>query len=391
MPQVREAERLKDIAFSGIRKVFEKIGELESKGQSVINLCIGRPDFDTPSHIKEGAIRALREGQVHYTSNSGLLELREAIASRLSADFGIEPDPGSEIMVTAGTTEAVFLGMTAYLNPGDEVIVPTPAWPVYEACARLAGARPVPVILKESNSFSLSVEDIEEQITSKTKMIVINTPQNPTGCVTEAETLEAVIELAAEKGILILSDEIYSRLVYGDTTTYTAALDKGWENTITVDGLSKSYSMTGWRLGFVMAPEELIGPMLKIHQNTAVCATSFAQYGGIEALTSDQGCVTEMRDEFDSRRKLLIEGLNSLPGVECVPPLGAFYAFPSIKGLKMSSEEASDLFLELGVGVVPGTAFGPGGEGYLRVAYSNSYQNIERAIALLKEGLSKRV
>ena len=386
-----EAERMKHIPFSGIRKVFEKARRLEEEGHRVINLGIGRPDFDTPAHIKEAAKEALDAGMVHYSSNYGLPELREAIAAKLERDNGLAYDPNGEIIVTVGANEAVLMAMAATLNPGDEVIIPDPAWLHYFYCARLAGAVPVAVPLREEMEFKLDPDDVARAITPRTRMLVVTTPHNPTGSVLDEEILQALADIAEKYDLLVLSDEIYEKIIYDGVKHISFATLPGMrERTLTVNGFSKAYAMDGWRLGYVAAPRELIAVLIRVHQYTTVCATTFIQMGAVAAYRGPQDCVADMVAEFDRRRQYLIPALNEIEGISCVRPQGAFYAFPSIKAIGKSSAEITDFLLEEAkVALIPGSAFGQYGEGYLRIAYSNSLENIQEAVERIKTALGK--
>lgn len=382
---------MKHIPFSGIRKVFEKAKRLEEEGQRVINLGIGRPDFDTPAHIKQAAKEALDAGMVHYSSNYGLPELREAIAARLERDNGLTYDPNGEIIVTVGANEAVLMSMAATLKPGDEVIIPDPAWLHYFYCARLVGAVPVAVPLREEKEFKLDPDDVARAITPRMRMLVVTTPHNPTGSVLDEEMLQALADIAEKYDLLVLSDEIYEKIIYDGVKHISFASLPGMrERTLTVNGFSKTYAMDGWRLGYVAAPRELIAVLIRVHQYTTVCATTFIQMGAVAAYHGPQDCVAEMVAEFDRRRQYLIPALNEIEGISCVQPQGAFYAFPSIKTTGKSSAEIADFLLEEAkVALIPGSDFGQYGEGYLRIAYSNSLENIQEAVERIKTALGK--
>jgi len=388
---VRVADRMESIPFSGIRKVFEEVNRRVGAGEDIIHLEIGRPDFDTPAHIKEAAKMALDEGRVHYSSNYGFPELRQAITQKLNRDNGLSYDPATEIIVTVGTNEAVFMAMMALLDPGDEVLIPDPCWLHYFYCARMAGAVPISVPIREENEFNPRIEDFRSQITPKTRMMVINTPNNPTGAVYSYETLEELAQLAREMDLLVLSDEIYEKMVYGGNRHFSIGGFPGMrERTVTVNGFSKIYAMTGWRLGYAAADRELTSALIRIHQYTTVCATSFAQWGAIEALEGPQDDAQMMVKEFDRRRKLVYTELQEMPGIEVVEPKGAFYIFPNIKGLGKSTEELSSFLLdEAKIAVVPGTVLGNYGADYIRISYANSYENLEKAMDRMKDALSK--
>ncbi len=384
------ADRMAEIRFSGIRKILEQVNLLEKQGRHIIRLEIGRPDFDTPQHIKDAAIQALNNGQVHYSSNYGISQLSEAICNKLNTENQVAYAP-QEVIVTAGANEAVFIAMMALLNPGDEVLIPDPCWVAYHPCATMAGATPVSVPLHFSKGFVPQVEDIAAQITPKTRMLVINTPQNPTGVVYGPETLQKLAQLAVEHNLYVLSDEIYERIIYDGARHVSIATFPGMrERTIIINGMSKIFSMTGWRLGYAAADRPLTDAMIRIHQNTMACATSFAQWGGVAALTGPQQPAEEMVAEFKRRRNFLYQALQEIPGVRPVHPSGAFYLFVNIEELGRSSEEVAMYLLEkAGVAVVPGSSFGCFGEGCLRISYANSYENLEIAVARMTKALQE--
>jgi len=391
VPKQVFARRMDSIPFSGIRKVFEEVTLREKRGEKVVHLEIGRPDFDTPEHIKEEAKRALDRGAVHYTSNYGELKLREAISKKLQVENGISADPSDEIVVTVGTNEAVFMAMMALLDPGDEVLIPDPCWLHYFYCAEMAGARPVSVPLREENGFKLMVDDLESRVTPKTKLMVMNTPHNPTGMVMGVEDLEAVSRFAEKHDLYVLADEIYERMLYGKARHKSMASFPGMkERTITVNGFSKIYSMTGWRLGYLVADRALMKGLIRIHQYTTVCACSFAQWGGVAALNGSQKVAEQMVAEFDRRRQLVSRSLREIPGISFVEPQGAFYIFPNIRSFGMTSEEMARYILEEAkAAVVPGNVFGAYGEGYIRISYANSYENLEKAMTQIQRALKK--
>lgn len=380
------SERARNIPFSSIREVFDKAAKLEKEGVDIVHMEIGRPDFDTPQHIKEAAITALKDGQVHYTANTGILELRKEIANKLKNDNHITVDPENGVVVTVGCKEAVLDVILAYVNEGDEVIIPDPGWLEYQYIVKIAGGVPVPVTLKEEEDFLMSPADIEAKITSKTKLLLINSPHNPTGSVLSKSHLEKIADIAIRHNLIVVSDEIYEKLIYDDAEHISiASLPNMSEHTIVINGFSKAYSMDGWRLGYVAGEATLINPIKKMHQYNTSSATSFAQYGGVAAYKDDQKAVCEMVKSFDDRRKLIISRLKEMSGVDCVGPKGAFYVFPSFKTLNYSSKELAVLLLEEAqIACVPGSAFGDGGEGYIRLAYSTSYENIEKAMDRLE-------
>ena len=388
---MKVADRMESIPFSGIRKVFEEVNRRQAAGEDIVHLAIGRPDFDTPAHIKEAAKRALDEGKVHYSSNYGIPELREAITQKLKKDNGLTFDSATEIIVTVGTNEAVFIAMLALLNPGDEVLIPDPCWLHYFYCTQMTGAIPISVPIREQNEFEPDIEDFRRRITPKTKMMVVNTPNNPTGAVYPVEILEELAQLAREKDLLVLSDEIYEKMVYAGERHFSIGAIPGMrERTVTVNGFSKIYAMTGWRLGYAAANKDLAGAMIRIHQYTTVCATSFAQWGAFEALKGPQAEAEMMVKEFDRRRKLVYTALKNMPGIGAVEPKGAFYIFPNIKSLGKSAEELSWYLLdEAKIAVVPGTTLGDFGTGYIRISYANSYENLEIAMDRMRDALQK--
>jgi aspartate/methionine/tyrosine aminotransferase len=382
---------MESIPFSGIRKVFEEVNRRSAAGEDIIHLEIGRPDFDTPVHIKEAAKGALDAGKVHYSSNYGLPELRKAITQKLKQDNGLSYDPTSEIIVTVGANEAVFIAMMAFLDPGDEVLIPDPCWLHYFYCAQMAGAIPISVPVWEKDEFNPQFDEFQSRITPKTKMMVINTPNNPTGAVYSTETLQKLAKLAREKELFVLSDEIYEKMVYEGNRHFSIGSFPGMrERTITINGFSKIYSMTGWRLGYAAADHELIEAMIRIHQYTTVCATSFAQWGAIEALDGPQSEAEVMVGEFDRRRKLVYAALQEMPGITVVEPRGAFYIFPNICSLGKTAEELSWYLLDAAkTAVVPGTVMGEYGGDYIRISYANSYENLEKAMERMRTALKK--
>ena len=377
-----EAERMQDIPFSNIRKVFEKVSKLRAKGVNPIPFHIGQPDFDTPEHIKQAAKDALDCGLTAYTSNYGLPDLRQEIAAKLLRENGIPVDPETQIIVTVGTNEAVHLAMMAFLNPGDEVIMPDPTWPHYVYCAQLAGANVVYLPLHEENAFQLDPDELEHLVSPRTKMLLLNSPHNPTGVVFSLETVHAVARIVERHNLILLSDEIYEKMIYGDVTHYSlGAIESIRDQTITVNGFSKSYSMTGWRIGYVAASPKLIAAMIRVHQYTTICATSFAQAGALAALRGPQTCVSDMLAEFSRRRQEIIQGFEGIPQAKLIPPQGTFYAFFSIKALGQSSEAISSRLLEeFGIAVIPGNAFGKYGEGFIRLSFACSLPQVQQGM-----------
>ena len=352
--------------------------------EGVISLGVGEPDYATPWHISEAAIESLEKGYTMYTSNSGMPELRQELSRYLKSSYNLEYDPDDELLITVGSSEALDLAMRAILNPGDEVIMPDPCYVAYESCVILAGGVPVKVPTNQEDNFKINAADVEARITNKTKTILIGYPANPTGAVMEKEKLSQLAEVAQRNRLLIISDEIYAKLVYGVEHTCVAALPGMRENTILLGGFSKAYAMTGWRIGYAAAPREIIAVMTKIHQYTMMCAPTMAQVAAIEALKSGGDSVSEMVEDYNRRRLVIVKGLRDI-GLSCFEPKGAFYAFPSIKCTGVTSEEfAERLLTEEKVAVVPGSTFGQYGEGYIRCCYATSLADIEEALSRMK-------
>lgn len=371
------SERTVGIRPSGIRKFFDLVNEMNDP--EVISLGVGEPDFDTPWHIREEGIYSLERGRTFYTSNSGLMELREEICNYLKRRFNMTYDARSEVMITVGGSEAIDIGLRAVLNPGEEVIIPQPSYVSYEPCAVLAGGVPVIIELQEENEFRLTKEELLAAITPKTKILILPFPNNPTGSVLRKEDLEGIAQVCIEKDILVMSDEIYGELTYGEHHVSIASLPGMKERTILVNGFSKAYAMTGWRLGYACAPEEIMQQMVKIHQFAIMCAPTTSQYAAVEALRNGDKDVLEMRDSYNQRRRFLVHTFRNM-GLKCFEPFGAFYIFPSIKELGMTSEEfAQELLKRYKVAVVPGTAFGDSGEGFLRISYAYSLEELKTA------------
>jgi len=385
------ADRVQNISLSGIRVVSEKVRLLEKKGEKVFRFDMGRPDFDTPAYIKEAAKKAIQEGFVYYTTSSGIKELREAIAQKLYKDNNMEVNPDTELIVTVGAQQAAFISILGIINPEDEVMVPDPMYVYYTDWPELAGGKTVSIPTSQENNFKFSAKDIERRISPKTKMILINTPNNPTGVVLDKQTLEIIAEVAKKYDLLILSDECYEKMVYDSVKHYSIASFPGMKKrTITINSFSKVYSMTGWRLGYVAADKEIVAGLLKVHQHTIACPCSFAQKGGLAALTIPSQASENMVKEFERRRKLVLEYLNQMEGISYVQPEGAFYVFPSIKEFGMSSQQICDYLLEEArVAVVPGSCFGSCGEGYVRIAYSTSYENLQQGLESMKNALKR--
>ncbi len=373
------------ISPSGIRRFFDLLASIEG----VISLGVGEPDFATPWHICEAAISSLGKGYTMYTSNSGMPELRQELARHLKNSYNLEYDPDGELLITVGVSEALDLAMRAILNPGDEVIMPDPCYVSYNPCVILAGGMPIMVAANQESNFEISAADIEARITTRTKAILIGYPANPTGAVMARDKLAQIAEVARHHRLLVISDEIYAKLVYGVEHICFARLPEMKERTILLGGFSKTYAMTGWRIGYAAAPREIIASMTKIHQYTMMCAPTMGQIAAIEALKSGEDSATEMVEDYNRRRLIIVKGLNSI-GLPCFEPRGAFYAFPSIKSTSLTSEEfAERLLIEEKVAVVPGTAFGQCGEGYVRCCYATSLADIEEALSRMKRFVVK--
>ena len=370
---------------SGIRKFFDIVSEMKD----AISLGVGEPDFETPWHIRDEGIYALEKGRTFYTSNSGLKELRQEIANYQKRTQNIDYDPMSEIIVTVGGSEAIDIGLRALINPGDEVIIPQPSYVSYEPCAILADATPVIINLKAENEFRLTAQELREAITDKTKILILPYPNNPTGAIMEQKDLEEIAEVIKEKNLLVMSDEIYSALTYKGNHVSIASLPGMKERTILINGFSKSYAMTGWRLCYACATAEIIEQMTKIHQYAIMCAPTTSQYAAVEALRKGDKDVEEMRKAYNQRRRFLINAFKEM-NLECFEPYGAFYVFPCIKEFGMTSEEFATRFLEeQKVAAVPGNAFGESGEGFLRISYAYSLDNLKEAISRLKQFVTK--
>ena len=368
-----------EIKPSGIRKFFDIVSEMKD----AISLGVGEPDFDTPWHIREDGIYALERGKTFYTSNAGLKELREEICAYQKRHQGIEYNPMSEVLVTVGGSEAIDIGLRAMVNQGDEVIIPQPAYVSYEPCAVLAGAKPVIINHKAENDFRLTLEELKSAITPKTKILILPYPNNPTGAIMERGDLEKIAKICIENDIYVMSDEIYSALTYKGEHVSIASLEGMKERTILINGFSKAYAMTGWRLGYACGPSEIIRQMTKIHQFAIMCAPTTSQYAAVEALRNGDGDVEEMRDAYNQRRRYLMNAFREM-GLECLEPYGAFCVFPCIKEFGMTSEEFATRFLqEEKVAAVPGSAFGASGEGYLRISYAYSIENLKEAMERL--------
>lgn len=374
------ADRVVDIQFSGIRKFFDIVSEMPD----AISLGVGEPDFDTPWHIRDEGIYSLEKGRTFYTSNSGLKGLKIEIANYLKRRQGLEYNYNKEILVTVGGSEAIDLGMRVMLNPGEEVLIPQPSYVSYEPCVLLAGGVPVIINLKEEDEFRLTAKELLDAITEKTKVLVLPFPNNPTGAILEEKDLREIAKVCVEKDIFVMSDEIYAELTYKEKHISIVHMPGMKERTVLINGFSKAYAMTGWRLGYACGPADIIEQMLKVHQYAIMCAPTTSQYAAIEALKNGDEDVREMRDAYDQRRRFLVHAFREM-GLSCFEPFGAFYIFPSIQEFDMTSEEfATRLLQEEKVAVVPGTAFGACGEGFLRISYAYSLENLKIAVGRIR-------
>ncbi|MFG6329901.1 MAG: aminotransferase class I/II-fold pyridoxal phosphate-dependent enzyme [Lachnospiraceae bacterium] len=379
------SEKVTGIKPSGIRKFFDIVSEMKD----AISLGVGEPDFDTPWHIREEGIYSLERGRTYYTSNAGLKELKEEIAAYQARRFGLDYNPQGEIYVTVGGSEAIDGALRAMLNEGDEVIIPQPSYVSYEPCVVLADGVPVITELKEEDEFKLKKEQLEKVVTDKTKILILPFPNNPTGAIMTEQDLRGIAEVVLEHDLFVISDEIYSELTYGSRHVSIASFPGMKERTIVINGFSKSYAMTGWRLGYACGPKVILDQMLKIHQFAIMCAPTTSQYAAVEALRNGDDGVEHMRNEYDRRRKFLIKALHDM-GMECFEPFGAFYVFPCIKEYGMGSDEfAESLLAEEKLAVVPGTAFGECGEGFIRISYAYSIEDLKNALERLERFINR--
>lgn len=380
------SKRIVEIEPSGIRKFFDIVSEMKD----AISLGVGEPDFDTPWHIREEGIYSLEKGKTFYTSNSGMKELREEICYYLNRRYQLDYEPLTETVVTIGGSEAIDIGLRAMLDPGDEVLIPQPSYVSYQPCVVLANGTPVIIELKEENEFKLTRQELIDSITDKTKILIMPFPNNPTGAIMDYTDLSALVDVIIEKDIYVISDEIYSELNYSGNHVSIASFPGMKERTIVINGFSKSYAMTGWRLGYAVGPKNIIEQMIKIHQFAIMCAPTMSQYAAIEALRNGDPDVDMMREAYNQRRRYLIKAFRDM-GLSCFEPFGAFYIFPSIQSLGMTSDEfATELLKEEKVAVVPGTAFGSCGEGFLRISYAYSIENLKVATERIARFVGKR-
>ena len=379
------ADTIVNIKPSGIRKFFDLVSEMKD----AISLGVGEPDFDTPWHIRDEGIYSLERGRTFYTSNAGLKELKEEIANYLRRRVHVDYDDRHEVLVTVGGSEAIDMAMRVMLNPGEEVLIPQPSYVSYEPCTIMAGGKPVIIELKAENEFRMTPEELLEHITDKTKLLVLPFPNNPTGAIMEQKDLEAIAKVIIEKDLYVLSDEIYSELTYKEDHVSIASIPGMQERTILINGFSKAYAMTGWRLGYACGPRKIIEQMTKLHQYAIMCAPTTSQYAAVEALRNGDDDVAMMREAYNQRRRYLVHAFKEM-GLECFEPYGAFYIFPCIKEFGMTSEEfASRFLMEEKVAVVPGTAFGDCGEGFLRISYAYSLENLKEALGRMQKFIDR--
>ena len=383
------ADRMDRLGTESAFEVLAKAKGLEAQGRDIVHLEIGQPDFITPANICEAAFKAMKEGHTGYGPSAGLLEFREVIAEHISETRGVEVHP-DEVTVTPGAKPIIFFTILALVDEGDEVIYPNPGFPIYESVIDFIDGKAVPLPLREEVGFGFRIEDLEASISDRTKLLIINSPQNPTGGTLAKSDLEAIADLAIKHNFYVLTDEVYSRILYEGVHDSLISLPGMKERTILLEGHSKTYAMTGWRLGYGIAPTELADKITQLTINSNSCTATFTQFAGIEALKGPQDFVHEMVAEFRKRRDAIVDGLNAIEGVSCIKPLGAFYVFPNVTQAPLSCQDLSDYLLEdAGVAVLPGTAFGKYGDGYLRLSYANSLENIEEALARMDSAISR--
>ena len=383
------AKRMNRLGTESAFEVLAKAKGLEAQGKDIIHLEIGQPDFSTPMNVCEAAFKAMKEGHTGYCPSAGLPEFREVVAQHISETRGVEIHP-DEVTVTPGAKPIIFFTILALIDEGDEVIYPEPGFPVYESVIDFIGGKPVPLPLREEVDFRFKIDDLVDSITENTKLLILNSPQNPTGGTLTESDLAAIAELVEKHKFYVLTDEVYSRLLYEGTHHSILSIPGMKEHTILIEGHSKTYAMTGWRLGYGVAPKEIADKITQLTINSNSCTATFTQIAGIEALTGPQTFVTEMVAEFQVRRDVIVDGLNAIKGMSCVKPFGSFYVFPNVTDLPLSCEDLADYLLEeVGVALLPGTAFGKYGDGYLRLSYANSLDNINDALGRMESAISK--
>ena len=384
------SSRVQKVAPSATLQITAKAKAMKAKGEDVITLAAGEPDFDTPQHIKNALYQAVKEGFVYYTPTQGIPELRKAIAEKLEKDNKISCNPDKEIIVAPGAKQALYEAVLAITNPGDEILIPEPCWVSYEPMVQLAEGKPVFIPTYERDGFRLNSEAVEKKITKKTRAVILNSPNNPTGVVLDGDTLKAIADLCVEHSLIAISDEIYEKIIYEAKHVSIASLPGMKERTITVNGFSKTYSMTGWRLGYAAAPQKIIEAMNRIQEHSISCPTSFVQKAGIAALQGSQECVATMVKEFKKRRDAIVKKLNEIPNVTCVKPQGAFYAFANFSAYEKDSFKLANFLLEEAkVAAIPGAAFGALGEGFLRLSYATGMENINKGVERIEQALEK--
>ena len=386
---LRLADRMAQLGTETAFEVLARARELERKGKSIVHLEIGEPDFETPEHIKDAAIKALREGFTHYTPAAGMIEAREAVAEHVETTRKVRVDPG-EVVITPGSKPIMFFGILALVNPGDEVIVPNPGYPIYESVTKFAGGVVKPLVLREERGFRIDPEELRAAASPRTRLIVLNSPHNPCGSALTREDLAVIAEVAQRHNAFVLADEIYGQIMYDGPHHSILSLPGMKERTILLDGFSKAYAMTGWRLGYGVMPRDLAARVAQLMVNSNSCAAAFTQIAGIAALRGPRGAVQAMVAEFRRRRDVIVNGLNAIDGLSCTMPSGAFYAFPNAKRLDGNSKRLADYLLnDAGVACLSGTAFGDAGQGYLRFSYANSVENITEGLRRIREALKR--
>ena len=384
------AEAMSRLGTETAFEVLAKARALEAQGKEIVHLEIGEPDFDTPSNIIETAGTAMREGQTHYSPSAGIPELRRAIAEYTAERVGVKVTP-EQVVVTPGAKPIMFFVILALIEEGDEVLYPNPGFPIYESMINFVGAKPVPLVLEEERDFRFDVSQLRKKVTPRTRLVIINTPQNPTGGMLTREDLEEIAAVAREHDLMVLSDEVYERIVYEGEHVSFLSLPHVQERTILLNGFSKTYAMTGWRLGYGVMPEELAVHITRLMTNSNSCTSTFIQHGGIEALRGPQDAPRKMVEEFRRRRDVIVPGLNAIEGIRCAMPRGAFYVFPNIEGTGMDERQFADFCMEeAGVAVLAGTSFGEHGRGFIRMSYANSIENIQKALANIEAALARR-
>ncbi len=389
MKELKLAERMAGLGTETAFEVLAKARELERAGKSIVHLEIGEPDFDTPEYIKEAGIRALRDGFTHYTPSAGFYEAREAVAEHVAKTRGIPVDP-AEVVITPGSKPVMFFAILALVNPGDEVIYPNPGYPIYESVARFVGGIPRPLALREELGFRIDPDELRNLISSKTRLVILNSPHNPCGSVLTRDDVAAIASAVEPSRCFMLADEIYWQIMYDATHHSIVSVPGMKERTILLDGFSKAYAMTGWRLGFGVMPKELATRMAQLMVNSNSCAAAFTQIAGVAALRGPQGPVQAMVAEFRRRRDVIVQGLNAIEGIACAVPSGAFYAFPNVTRIDQDSKRLADFLLtEAGVACLSGTAFGTYGQGYLRLSYATSVENIREGLRRMRESLKR--